>query len=154
MVRTGCRTGLSEGRNLESGPPPGKVTAGSMVHGEPPYATNATSRRPVRQPTGERIAENAPLTWHRRDPCRPPIAFAPTLREDRAMRTSPRQLVIATIALVLLGFGAATQSPQSKWRLVWSDEFAGATLDYSKWGVAFHALGGGNVRYRGVIRQP
>lgn len=62
----------------------------------------------------------------------------------RIMRISRRQLAIVAAATVLLGFAAATQSPQTKWRLVWSDEFGGTALDYSKWGVAFHALGGGN----------
>ena len=31
-----------------------------------------------------------------------------------------------------------------KWKLVWSDEFNGAKLDYSKWGVEENAFGGGN----------
>ena len=32
----------------------------------------------------------------------------------------------------------------SEWKLVWSDEFNGKQLDYSKWGVEENALGGGN----------
>lgn len=33
---------------------------------------------------------------------------------------------------------------EGKWRLVWSDEFEGSDLDYSKWGVEVNAFGGGN----------
>jgi len=40
---------------------------------------------------------------------------------------------------------AATSSAQEKaWRLVWSDEFDGQGLDYSKWEVEVNAFGGGN----------
>lgn len=34
--------------------------------------------------------------------------------------------------------------PETKWKLVWSDEFEGNHLDYSKWGVEQNAFGGGN----------
>ena len=30
------------------------------------------------------------------------------------------------------------------WKLVWSDEFNGTKLDYSKWGIEQNAFGGGN----------
>jgi len=30
------------------------------------------------------------------------------------------------------------------WKLVWSDEFNGSKLDYSKWGIEENAFGGGN----------
>lgn len=60
------------------------------------------------------------------------------------MRVSIRLLAIAAPIAVLLALAAAMQGPAQKWRLVWSDEFAGDKLDYTKWGVAFHALGGGN----------
>lgn len=50
---------------------------------------------------------------------------------------------------------AAMQGPAKKqWRLVWSDEFAGRALDYSKWGVAFHALGGGNNELQFYTDRP
>jgi beta-glucanase (GH16 family) len=35
-------------------------------------------------------------------------------------------------------------SQDSKWSLVWSDEFEGKKLDYSKWEVEVNAFGGGN----------
>jgi beta-glucanase (GH16 family) len=40
----------------------------------------------------------------------------------------------------------AQAAPETKdhWRLVWSDEFQGNSLDYSKWGIEVNAFGGGN----------
>lgn len=46
MVRTDCRIGLSGGRNLERGPPPGRVAAGRRAHVEPPRATTANCPQP------------------------------------------------------------------------------------------------------------
>ena len=49
-----------------------------------------------------------------------------------------RLLVLILFAPVLAG------APAEKWKLVWSDEFNGNKLDYSKWGVEENAFGGGN----------
>jgi beta-glucanase (GH16 family) len=49
----------------------------------------------------------------------------------------PRLLILCSILLSQATFA------QEK-TLVWSDEFDGKTLDYSKWGVAEDAFGGGN----------
>ena len=38
----------------------------------------------------------------------------------------------------------AVQAKGADWQLVWSDEFNGTKLDYSKWGVSVDAFGGGN----------
>jgi len=38
----------------------------------------------------------------------------------------------------------ASATKASPWKLVWSDEFNGDKLDYSKWGVEVNAFGGGN----------
>lgn len=54
-----------------------------------------------------------------------------------------RWSVVSIAVLALTGF-AATTLQQPQWQLVWSDEFDNKQLDYSKWGVAFDALGGGN----------
>jgi beta-glucanase (GH16 family) len=45
-------------------------------------------------------------------------------------------LVVAAIATPAIG--------QNDWKLVWSDEFPGNQLDYSKWGIEVNAFGGGN----------
>ena len=49
-----------------------------------------------------------------------------------------RLLILFMFAPVLAG------APAEKWKLVWSDEFNGTKLDYSKWGVEENAFGGGN----------
>ncbi len=47
--------------------------------------------------------------------------------------------------LLLLAHWALGLSLNSaEWKLVWSDEFNGDSLDYSKWGVEENAYGGGN----------
>ncbi len=52
---------------------------------------------------------------------------------------------ILPLTLLLLTSPSSNVTPTTPdWRLVWSDEFGGKQLDYSKWGVAFNALGGGN----------
>ena len=38
----------------------------------------------------------------------------------------------------------AAQPKAADWQLVWSDEFNGPKLDYSKWGISVDAFGGGN----------
>ncbi|MFN9594290.1 MAG: family 16 glycosylhydrolase [Pirellulaceae bacterium] len=42
---------------------------------------------------------------------------------------------------LLVGSSSAQERP---WRLVWSDEFDGPSLDYSKWEIEVNAFGGGN----------
>lgn len=60
------------------------------------------------------------------------------------------QAIQALAALMLFAtfpqFANAQQSnaPKKDWKLVWSDEFDGAKLDYSKWEVEINAFGGGN----------
>ena len=48
--------------------------------------------------------------------------------------------------LVVLVTGARAEEEKSEkdWKLVWSDEFKGDQLDFSKWGVEENAFGGGN----------
>ena len=45
---------------------------------------------------------------------------------------------------LLLCLNSITAISAEKWKLVWSDEFNGKQLDYSKWGVKENAFGGGN----------
>ena len=61
------------------------------------------------------------------------------------------EAVVRAAALLLLSLpiaGAQTVSVSAAkappWKLVWSDEFNGDKLDYSKWGVEVNAFGGGN----------
>ena len=42
---------------------------------------------------------------------------------------------------------AADGEEKPGWQLVWSDEFDGSQLDYSKWGVEVNAFGGGKRRF-------
>lgn len=46
--------------------------------------------------------------------------------------------------LVCLACAAPATAQPTGWKLVWSDEFDGPTLDYSKWEVEVNAFGGGN----------
>lgn len=55
------------------------------------------------------------------------------------------------LTVYLLTVGAATalfarfcSAQEAGWKLVWSDEFEGAQLDYSKWELEVNAFGGGN----------
>lgn len=62
---------------------------------------------------------------------------------------SLRSLVctVCTLSFAILGVAFAQQKTaetSSKLKLVWSDEFNGKSLDYSKWGVEVNAFGGGN----------
>ncbi|MCA9067391.1 MAG: glycoside hydrolase family 16 protein [Planctomycetaceae bacterium] len=50
---------------------------------------------------------------------------------------------LVLIVVVLLGVSSA-KAADPAWKLVWSDEFPGGKLDYSKWGVEVNAFGGGN----------
>ncbi len=49
---------------------------------------------------------------------------------------------VAWLGLISPSLDANAADPA--WKLVWSDEFAGKKLDYSKWGVEVNAFGGGN----------
>ena len=48
------------------------------------------------------------------------------------------------ILSVILTPSHTVLSAADTWKLVWSDEFNGDKLDYSKWGIAVNAFGGGN----------
>lgn len=56
--------------------------------------------------------------------------------------------MIRRLCLLLLGAhafaGTLCAQENSTWRLVWSDEFNGDKLDYSKWEAEVNAFGGGN----------
>jgi len=44
--------------------------------------------------------------------------------------------------------------PPAGWELVWSDEFEGARLDYSKWEIEVNAFGGGNQELQIYTDRP
>lgn len=46
------------------------------------------------------------------------------------------------------------RAQEGRWRLVWSDEFEGRQLDYSKWGVEVNAFGGGNDELQMYTDRP
>ena len=48
------------------------------------------------------------------------------------------------ITKIIFCFLLTQSNAISKQKLVWSDEFNGNSLDYSKWGVEENAYGGGN----------
>lgn len=48
------------------------------------------------------------------------------------------------LPLVMLLAVSPARSADPEWKLVWSDEFKGDKLNYSKWGVEVNAFGGGN----------
>lgn len=53
----------------------------------------------------------------------------------------------ATFAFTLLlmtVWSLSAEGEDDKWKLVWSDEFDGKSLDYSKWEAEVNAFGGGN----------
>jgi beta-glucanase (GH16 family) len=60
--------------------------------------------------------------------------------------SSAAEAVMATVALALALSAQTSRADESakKWKLVWSDEFAGDSLDYSKWEAEVNAFGGGN----------
>lgn len=49
-----------------------------------------------------------------------------------------------SILICLLISSSSSIVSAKDWKLVWSDEFNGSSLDYSKWGVEVNAFGGGN----------
>jgi len=56
-----------------------------------------------------------------------------------------RRLILPAILVSLLSCRFATaQDSGEDWKLVWSDEFDGPTLDFGKWEIEVNAFGGGN----------
>jgi beta-glucanase (GH16 family) len=53
-----------------------------------------------------------------------------------------RCLILVIVPLAL--WGGQTCAQDAAWKLIWSDEFDGLQLDYSKWECAVDAFGGGN----------
>lgn len=66
------------------------------------------------------------------------------IRHRAVARLLPPLLLLPLLLFPLLGGSSPRQAERPDWRLVWSDEFGGEQLDYTKWGVAYDALGGGN----------
>src|SRR2546428_8964740 len=58
------------------------------------------------------------------------------------------------ILLLPLLFAAATLRAEAPWKLVWSDEFNGAKLDYTKWAVEENGHGGGNGELQFYVDRP
>jgi beta-glucanase (GH16 family) len=48
------------------------------------------------------------------------------------------------VLFMLLAALSSATAQDDKWKLVWSDEFEGTMLDYSKWEAEVNAFGGGN----------
>lgn len=53
----------------------------------------------------------------------------------------------------IVGLSPAFAAP-APWKLVWSDEFDGARLDYAKWAVEENAHGGGNGEMQFFVERP
>ena len=60
------------------------------------------------------------------------------------------RLWLAIFFFPLTGFAGET----APWQLVWSDEFSGTNLDYSKWSVEENANGGGNNEQQFYLERP
>ena len=58
--------------------------------------------------------------------------------------TTSLALIVVCSCTTTVSAQTATVEASSKLKLVWSDEFDGDSLDYSKWGVEQNAFGGGN----------
>lgn len=54
------------------------------------------------------------------------------------------RLILAACCLTVVLASVSQGQERDGWKLVWSDEFDGDKLDYSKWGVEVNAFGGGN----------
>jgi len=52
--------------------------------------------------------------------------------------------ILLLMLSVILVSGQAVLRAADTWKLVWSDEFNGDKLNYSKWGIEVNAFGGGN----------
>ena len=48
------------------------------------------------------------------------------------------------VILLSLYFSHSSKAQDPQWKLVWSDEFDGESLDYTKWEIEVNAFGGGN----------
>ena len=57
-------------------------------------------------------------------------------------------------ACVILLLGEFSLLADDQWKLVWSDEFDGKKLDYTKWGVEVNAFGGGNQEMQLYTDRP
>jgi beta-glucanase (GH16 family) len=64
------------------------------------------------------------------------------------------KLLRRLLALLFTVSLAAANGADSPWRLVWSDEFDGARLDYNKWAVEENAHGGGNGEEQFFVDRP
>jgi len=66
-----------------------------------------------------------------------------------------RLLLLPAILVTLLSCRFATaQDKGTEWKLVWSDEFDGPTLDYGKWEIEVNAFGGGNQELQIYTDRP
>ena len=62
--------------------------------------------------------------------------------------------IICFFAGAFLLSGGVSLQADDQWKLVWSDEFNGKNLDYSKWGVEVNAFGGGNQEMQLYTDRP
>ena len=58
------------------------------------------------------------------------------------------------LAMVFTVSLASANGADNSWRLVWSDEFDGTRLDYTKWAVEENAHGGGNGEEQFFVDRP
>jgi beta-glucanase (GH16 family) len=56
--------------------------------------------------------------------------------------------------LIAALFACQLQAADAPWKLVWSDEFEGAKLDYTKWAAEENAHGGGNGEMQFFVERP
>jgi beta-glucanase (GH16 family) len=62
-----------------------------------------------------------------------------------SVQLKPCQIVLFSYLLLIFATSTnPTSAQESNWKLVWSDEFEGEKLDYSKWEIEVNAFGGGN----------
>jgi len=61
--------------------------------------------------------------------------------------------LIARLAIFLCPLTVCAAEP-APWQLVWSDEFSGPNLDYTKWAVEENANGGGNGEKQFYVERP
>ncbi|WP_306253254.1 glycoside hydrolase family 16 protein [Parvularcula sp. IMCC14364] len=64
-------------------------------------------------------------------------------------------LMVAAIASCVLGYGAvALEADDGNWELVWSDEFNGDEIDFTKWSHEVDCWGGGNEERQCYTKRP
>lgn len=68
--------------------------------------------------------------------------LTPISRLTPAIQALAFLLLLVTFPLV--ADAQQSNTPKKDWKLVWSDEFNGTKLDYSKWEIEINAFGGGN----------